>query len=424
MKEEHKNNYKDLGGQILDEIGNSLNDLDFVSLSENIRSSVDLIREEAEKGYKAYRENAAKTAARNAERQRQMAKQRYNRHIVDDRPERYQTIHGYQYNRTQEEQPKDQMRPPRPVLKSIPGNVQGPVEMGFGISMLGLFGSAALVVLALGGTLGMSLPMTLIGGALLGHGIFARKRAKRLLTYDKILRGKEFVMLDKLEKESGQKMKQIKKDIHFLMEKGIAPGLSMDDKETCLLLTDHARQQYQEAEASRLEREAELQRQKEEQDLLEKKKASASKEEREWMEFQEAIRVFVKNLEDNKKEISSSEMVKHMEHVELLISQIYACIQEHPEMIGGTGHLISYYLPCMSKLINTYEDLEDQPIQGDNIVKTKKEIEASFDTIESALTNMYDELFMNVSMDISSDIQVLKAMMAQDGLNEEVTFGK
>ncbi|MBQ6393428.1 MAG: 5-bromo-4-chloroindolyl phosphate hydrolysis family protein, partial [Eubacterium sp.] len=157
---------------------------------------------------------------------------------------------------------------------------------------------------------------------------------------------------------------------------------------------------------------------KEEQEFLEMKKKLASKEERELMHFNEEMKVFLDDLQVKKTEIDAPDLRQYMDEIEVLLRQITECIEEHPEMISGTGHLISYYLPCMTKLLTTYEDLEEQPIQGDNILKTKKEIEDSFLTIRSALTNMYDELFLNVSMDISSDIQVMNAILAQDGLND------
>ena len=70
-------------------------------------------------------------------------------------------------------------------------------------------------------------------------------------------------------------------------------------------------------------------------------------------------------------------------------------------------------------LLKVYEDVEKQPVQGENIRKTKKEIEDSLDTMNQALEKLFDEMFQNVAMDISSDIQVLEVMLKQDGLTED-----
>ena len=68
---------------------------------------------------------------------------------------------------------------------------------------------------------------------------------------------------------------------------------------------------------------------------------------------------------------------------------------------------------------DVYEDMEKQPNQGENIQKSKREIEESLDTINQALEKLFDEMFQNVAMDISSDIQVLEVMLKQDGLTED-----
>ena len=66
-----------------------------------------------------------------------------------------------------------------------------------------------------------------------------------------------------------------------------------------------------------------------------------------------------------------------------------------------------------------YEELEKQPVQGENILSSKKEIEGSLDTLNTAFEKLLDRLFQDQAWDVSSDISVLKTMIAQDGLAEE-----
>ncbi len=410
--------------EFLDKIGDSLSDLDFEGLNDSIRESVDYIRKEAEKGYKDFRMPPSKE------------KIKYSKYY-ETPYERYKAAqnrkgdgHGAVYKEEKEE--RGEREETKRVLSRIPGKLLSVFETAVGVSGLVLFGGLTLMfgiptlITALtggvvsgiaAGILGVSIPFSAASGALFGHGLFSRNRAKRLMDYEKELRGKDYVMLDDLCAKTGYSEKQILKDIRFIESSGIAPGLTIDEKETCLLLTDQARKQYSDAEEARIRRELEELRKKEEQEFLEMKKKLASKEERELIHFNEEMKAFLDDLQVKKTEIDSPDLRQYMDDIEVLLKQITECIEEHPEMISGTGHLISYYLPCMSKLLTTYEDLEEQPIQGDNIQKTKQEIEDSFLTIKSALTNMYDELFLNVSMDISSDIQVMNAILAQDGLD-------
>ena len=52
-------------------------------------------------------------------------------------------------------------------------------------------------------------------------------------------------------------------------------------------------------------------------------------------------------------------------------------------------------------------------------MKTKKEIEESLDTINVAFEKLLDSLFQDTAWDVSSDISVLKTMLAQEGLNDD-----
>ena len=57
-----------------------------------------------------------------------------------------------------------------------------------------------------------------------------------------------------------------------------------------------------------------------------------------------------------------------------------------------------------------------QPAQGENILKAKKEIEDTLDTIAVAFRNLLDSLYEKDAIDISADISVLQAMFAREGL--------
>ena len=79
---------------------------------------------------------------------------------------------------------------------------------------------------------------------------------------------------------------------------------------------------------------------------------------------------------------------------------------------------MNYYLPTTLKLVNTYKELDNLPVQGDNIINSKNEIKNSLDIINKAFENLLNELFKDIAFDVSSDISVLKTMFAQEGLTD------
>ena len=63
--------------------------------------------------------------------------------------------------------------------------------------------------------------------------------------------------------------------------------------------------------------------------------------------------------------------------------------------------------------------MDAQPVQGENITSSKKEIEAAIDTLNEAFAKLLDSVFKDTAWDVSSDISVLHTMLAQEGLTKD-----
>ena len=77
---------------------------------------------------------------------------------------------------------------------------------------------------------------------------------------------------------------------------------------------------------------------------------------------------------------------------------------------------MDYYLPMTVKLLNAYAEMDRQPVQGENIRKSKQEIDSTLDTLNQAFEKLLDSVFEDTAMDVSSDISVLNTLLAQEGL--------
>ena len=80
---------------------------------------------------------------------------------------------------------------------------------------------------------------------------------------------------------------------------------------------------------------------------------------------------------------------------------------------------MNYYLPTTLKLLNAYDRMDAQGVEGTNISSTKKGVEGIMDSIVVAFDKQLDSLFGDQALDISTDITVLENMMAREGLSED-----
>lgn len=100
------------------------------------------------------------------------------------------------------------------------------------------------------------------------------------------------------------------------------------------------------------------------------------------------------------------------------LRQILDYIQEHPEDIPKTEQCISYYLPTVLKFLRTYADIRQGNVPGENAEKITSNIEGVLHTTANAFEKLFDKLYADDALDISSDIKVLEHMIEQEGLKE------
>lgn len=87
-----------------------------------------------------------------------------------------------------------------------------------------------------------------------------------------------------------------------------------------------------------------------------------------------------------------------------------------PADVPQIRKFLDYYLPTTIKLLNAYDRMDSQGIQGENIDKTKGNIVEMLDTAIEAFKKQLDSLFANQALDIETDIDVMNTMLKREGL--------
>ena len=83
---------------------------------------------------------------------------------------------------------------------------------------------------------------------------------------------------------------------------------------------------------------------------------------------------------------------------------------------------MNYYLPTTIKLLNAYDRMSAQGIEGENLDKTMNSINTMLDDAILAYKKMLDSLFANQALDIETDIEVMNTMLAREGLTGNKDF--
>lgn len=89
---------------------------------------------------------------------------------------------------------------------------------------------------------------------------------------------------------------------------------------------------------------------------------------------------------------------------------------EDPDDIPQIKKFMNYYLPTTIKLLNAYDRMSTQGIEGENLDKSMNSINEMLDTAIAAYKKRLDSLFENQALDIETDIEVMNTMLAREGL--------
>lgn len=77
---------------------------------------------------------------------------------------------------------------------------------------------------------------------------------------------------------------------------------------------------------------------------------------------------------------------------------------------------LDYYMPTTLKLLNAYDRMAAQEIDGENISGSKQRITEMLDTSIEAYEKHLDSLFANQALDIDAEIRAMEGMLAREGL--------
>ncbi len=231
----------------------------------------------------------------------------------------------------------------------------------------------------------------------------------------------EYISVEDLAARLAMPVKTVQKYLRRIMGKGLLPGARIDIQATTVMFSDRAYKEYRQAEDGRIEREAAARasaKEKKAEEARTRKEESESTGNAQVDEILSQGRDYIRTIREINDEIPDTEaMSDKLYTLEDIVKRIMDQVRKDPSSAGNVGMLMSYYLPTTVKLLNAYVSLKDQPA-GSNVDATKKNIEESMDTINTACLKVLDDMFADVAWDVSSDINVMKQMMARDGLTE------
>ena len=274
--------------------------------------------------------------------------------------------------------------------------------------------------------------LAILGGILIKSGQERKRLVREYYEYGKIAGTSEYVEISRLAQAAGESRETVLNNLEKMMSEEMLPAAWFDKQKTTLMLSEQIYNEYLQIERERQAQEAEAAKEKMRQDAARtgaaggvaaeglpedlrlrpedaKLPADARKIVEEGLLYMSRIRAYNDAIADE-------EVSAQLTQLETTMNRILEQIRKDPASAPNLRRLMVYYLPTTMKLLQAYKELDEQPYAGKNIVSTRQEIREALGTINDAFEKLLDSLFQDMAWDISSDISVMKTMMAQDGL--------
>lgn len=298
------------------------------------------------------------------------------------------------------------------MMLSISGGILAS-GMGLGTLVLSIFGAVGhMSSLVLGGTCFLAAG-ALAGVGLLAGGLKKLGKLERFQKYLGTLGNHTYCNFEQLSAAVGKPVKFVKKDIKKMIDDGWFRQGHIDEQETCLITSNETYQQYTQTIKA-----LEDKKQEEERIQAEQKK-NRENISPEVQEVLEKGNEFLDKIHKSNDAIPGVEISAKISRMELIVEKIFERAEKHPEIIPDLKKMMNYYLPMTVKLLDAYEEMDQMPVQGENIQSSKKEIEDTLDTLNQAFEKLLDSVFQDTAWDVSSDISVLHTLLAQEGLTDD-----
>ena len=280
----------------------------------------------------------------------------------------------------------------------------------------------------------ITLGLAVLGGILVKKGRERKQLVKDYYQYGQIAGTSEYLEVNKIARATGQSRETVLKNLEKMISEDMIPAAWFDKQKTTLMLSERMYNEYLRLERERQEQEAEEAKAK----MKERTEANGGvvADEEAFAKADADLRplpedaklpadarriveeglLYTGRIRDANRAIDDEEISEELLHLETTMSRIIGQIRKEPFSAPNLRRLMVYYLPTTMKLLQAYIELDSQNSGGENIVTTKQEIREALGTINVAFENLFDSLFQDMAWDISSDINVMKTMMAQDGL--------
>lgn len=125
-----------------------------------------------------------------------------------------------------------------------------------------------------------------------------------------------------------------------------------------------------------------------------------------------------KRIIEAKSYIDNDEIKAYLTSINDSTSKIIKTIEKKPKKIKNIDNFFDYYLPITVKIINRYDEIENNNLSSKDSKKFMTSTINMLASIDKAFRNILNNLYQKEIIDMDAEIKVFSSMLKADGFNE------
>ena len=128
----------------------------------------------------------------------------------------------------------------------------------------------------------------------------------------------------------------------------------------------------------------------------------------------------VKRMDNVIYKLEDSNLVKNAKQISVTSNKIIETIEKKPNKLKGARNFLNYYLPVTLKILERYDEIENQKLTTDSAEKFMKSVEEMIEKIKDAFEKQLSSIYQEEIVDTDAELKVFESMLKSDGFVDEM----
>ena len=116
--------------------------------------------------------------------------------------------------------------------------------------------------------------------------------------------------------------------------------------------------------------------------------------------------------------ISDVEISKNLNEIHEVVNKIIKTVEKNPNKVKNIDNFFDYYLPVTVKLIDRYDDIENQELSSTDSKKFIKSAGKMLSDVNIAFNKILNNLYQSEIIDTDAEMKVFNTMLKSDGFSD------